>query len=244
MVERVDALRSRPPGSCRRSARSPARPRPCRAARTCPGTSTSCRRAAAGTAAGPGRRPSSPGAASPPNPCRSNRASPACRPRRPSRAGCGCSRPRAGRDASVGARLNWSPLQVSARALARASRPSNGQAFSLTFVLPFAFCASFVPGLPSIASTSGCSPATVFLPALNRGLVDRLADLGDARGLHRSVGLVEVYAFLVPRAGRGTRSGASLPSRCQRPRLRRRRVVMKPSGSTFSQCSISSRYLP
>ena len=105
VVERVDALAPAPPGCGGRSARSPAPPRPGRAARTCRGTSRSCRRAAAGTAAAPGRTPSAPGAASPRCPCRSNRASPAAPPRRPFRAGCGCSRPRAGRD---GCRSRWS----------------------------------------------------------------------------------------------------------------------------------------
>src|SRR5690242_2530815 len=38
----------------------------------------------------------------------------------------------------------------------------------------------------------------IFLPALDRRLVDRLADLGDARRLHRAVGLVELDAFLIP----------------------------------------------
>src|SRR5690349_8678282 len=39
----------------------------------------------------------------------------------------------------------------------------------------------------------------IFLPALDRGLVDRLADLRDARRFHRAVRLVEVDAFVVPR---------------------------------------------
>ena len=79
------------------------RPRPCRAAHTCRGTSTSYRRAAAGTAAAREERLFRKVQHHRLNPCRSNRASPASRPRRPSRAGCRCSRPRAGRDGSVGA---------------------------------------------------------------------------------------------------------------------------------------------
>src|SRR5881392_1763588 len=42
-------------------------------------------------------------------------------------------------------------------------------------------------------------PGPVLLPALHRGLVDRLAHLGDACGFHRAVGLVEVDALRVPR---------------------------------------------
>src|SRR5881397_2204074 len=38
----------------------------------------------------------------------------------------------------------------------------------------------------------------IFLSALYRGLVDRLAHLGDARRLHRPVGFVELKAFVVP----------------------------------------------
>ena len=77
MVERIDALPFGLRVSCRRGARSPLRRRPCRAARTCPGTSSWCRHGAAGRAAAPERRPCGRGAASPPDPCRSNRASPA-----------------------------------------------------------------------------------------------------------------------------------------------------------------------
>src|SRR5688500_15465049 len=39
----------------------------------------------------------------------------------------------------------------------------------------------------------------IFLPALDRGVVDGLADLGDAGGLHRPVRLMEIDAFVVPR---------------------------------------------
>src|SRR6266550_1240187 len=71
------------------------------------------------------------------------------------------------------------------RALARAPHPSNGQAFSLTFDLALE---PLFTALPSIASTSGCSPLPYFFQRLTE--------------------------------------------------------VLKPLGRTFSQCSISSRYLP
>ena len=45
------------------------------------------------TESAPGRRLSAPAAAAPTSPCRSSRASPAARTRRPLRGGCGCSRP-------------------------------------------------------------------------------------------------------------------------------------------------------
>src|SRR5687767_1109885 len=39
----------------------------------------------------------------------------------------------------------------------------------------------------------------IFGPALDRAGIDRLAHLGDASGLHRAVGLVELQALVVPR---------------------------------------------
>ena len=65
VVERVDALPLRLRVAVDEQLDRRARRRPCRGTRTSPGTSRSCRRAAAGTAAGTDRRPSAPGAASP-----------------------------------------------------------------------------------------------------------------------------------------------------------------------------------